>query len=151
MKRKLSITILTVVLIMTLLTAGSLQRGKSKHSSIDDSSPLGTWKLELYKYGDFSSDFNYRPENLPRIKLITDTHFTWITLDTATGIIYEAAGGPYSLNGDLYIESIDYSYNMDGYLGTNNVYKIKVEENILFLTGELSKYGKIEEVWQRIK
>jgi len=150
MKRKLAITLLSVVVIITMLTAGSLQREASKHSK-DDSSPQGTWKLELFKYSNRTSDFNNRPASQPRIKLITDTHFTWVTIDTATGRIWEAAGGTYSLKGDTYIESMDYSYNMDSYLGTKSVYTIKVEENILFLSGELSRYGKIEEIWQRVK
>ena len=126
MKRKVIILFLSVVVIISLLTAGSLQKGSSKIKQ-DVNSPKGTWRLELYKYGEATSYFYNRQLSQPRIKLITDTYFTWVTIDTVTSRIIGAAGGTYSLSGNTYTESIDYSFNMDSYLKTKNVYKIKVE------------------------
>lgn len=150
MKKIRSIFLITVIVLIALLTAGGIQKDKSKPHT-GDISLQGTWKLELYKYGTGTSEFKNRPENLKRIKLITDTHFIWITIDTATGRISEAAGGRYTVNGNAYTESIDYGYNMETYIGTKCTYNIKIEEDILFLSGDLGRFGKIEEIWRRIK
>ncbi len=150
MKRKPLLIIVSSIVLIALMTAGSLQKGASKHAK-DTNNHVGTWKLELFKYGSQTSDFNKRPGSQPRIKLITDTHFTWVTIDSVSGKVIGSAGGRYQLIGNSYAELIEFGYAMDSYLGTTNTYTIKVEGDMLFLSGNLTGYGKIEEIWHRVK
>lgn len=150
MKRKIMLVILSYAVLIALAAAGSLQKGSSKPAK-EANSPEGTWKMELYKYSSQTSEFNSRTEAQPRIKIITGTHFAWFTIDNASGRIIQAAGGTCKLNGNTYTENIDYGLGMESYLHTSNDYTIKVDGDMLFLSGDLSGYGKIEEIWHRVK
>ena len=150
MKKPYGSILLSAVVILAILTAGSVKQDSSGTGK-DESSPLGTWKLELYKYDEGSSYFYNRPSGQPRIKLISDKYFTWVTIDSVSGRIISAAGGPFTLEGNNYTEFIEYGFGMDNYLKTSSTYKIKIEDDILFLSGNLTGYNKIEEIWQRIK
>ena len=112
---------------------------------------IGTWQLDSYKYGTTSSSFAPITPDRPHVKLITENRFLWVTYDAATKKILESAGGAYTLSGENYIESIDYGYNMEGYLGTKSNFKIKVEDGMFYLSGVLSDGYKIEEIWQKVK
>ena len=150
MKRKILLIVLSSAVLIALAAAGSLQKGSSKPAKASGS-PEGTWKLELYKYSSQASEFSSRPETQPRIKIITGTHFAWFTIDDAAGRIIMAAGGTCKMNGSTYTENTDYGLGMDNYLRTSNDYTVKVEGDMLFLSGDLKGYGKIEEIWQRVK
>lgn len=113
---------------------------------------LGTWQLVSFKYGADRQDFTDFPQNQRRLKLITDTHFTWVQFDTATKKSQSMAGGAYSLSGDTYTESIDFAdAGMASYLGAKHTFKIRVEGDKFFLSGLLADGLKIEEIWQRVK
>jgi len=112
---------------------------------------LGTWELVSYKYGD-QKEFSDYPENRRRIKMITDTHFLWFELDTSTKEIRIGAGGSYSLIGDTYTESQDFSgEGMKTYAGTKHAFTVRVEGDKFTQSGALSSGLKIEEVWHRLK
>jgi hypothetical protein len=112
---------------------------------------IGTWQLDSYKYGTSSSSFTTITPDRPHIKLITGNRFLWVTYDAGTKKILESAGGQYTLDGENYIESIDYGFSMDEYLGTKSKFKIKVEDGMFYLSGVLSDGYKIEEIWQKVK
>ena len=112
---------------------------------------MGTWQLDSYKYGTETNSFTSITADRPHIKLITENRFLWVTYDAETRKILESAGGTYTLNGENYIESIDYGFNMEGYLGTKSNFKIKVEDGMFYLSGVLSSGYKIEEIWQKVK
>jgi hypothetical protein len=150
MKKVVLLIALVAVTLITLLNTGATSNKKAGASK-KPNQIMGTWQLSLYKYGSGTTDFTEASPNAGRIKLITDTHFTWVHFDKSTNIIHSSAGGTYSLEGNTYTESIDYGLAMDSYLGNKPVYNIKVEGDNLFLTGELVSGYKIEEVWQRIK
>lgn len=111
----------------------------------------GTWELVSYKYGPSSTSFIDVPQSSKRIKVINETHFIWVHYDTLRKRIYESAGGTYTLSGNSYTENLDFGLGMDNYLKTSPVYSVKIEGDILFLTGLLAKDYKIEEIWKRIK
>lgn len=144
-------------LLLTLLVAAALgfasfrspDSGSEKKSKTAGIS--GTWKLETYRYGNNSSAFTSATDGMPRIKLITDNSFQWASYDASTKKIMESAGGSYTLEGDSYTEMLEYGFNMDTYVGTKSAFKIKVENDMLFLSGKLSTGYPIEEVWQRVK
>ena len=112
---------------------------------------VGTWQLDSYKYGVTPSSFTRITADRPHIKLITENRFLWVTYDAATKKILESAGGIYILDGENYLESIDYGYNMDSYVGTKSTFKIKVEDGMFYMSGVLSDGYKIEEIWQKVK
>lgn len=150
MKKADSLIVLVIVTFITLLTIGATNEKKVK-SSRKSNQITGTWELKLYKYGSGSDGFTEASPGTCRIKLINDTHFTWVTFDRNTRKVLSSAGGTYTLDKDNYTESIDYGLGMDSYLGNKPVYNIKVEGDNLFLSGELVSGYKIEEVWLRVK
>ena len=111
----------------------------------------GTWQLTSFKYGD-DGKWTDRPQEQRRIKLITETHFTWVEYEVATGKVLSTAGGSYTLSGGAYTETIDYAgEGMTTYLGKPQSFTIRVEGDKLHQSGQLSDGTKIEEVWQRLK
>jgi len=115
-------------------------------------SPLGTWQLASFKYGTNEQSFAEVPASQRRIKLITDTHFTWVEFDATARKAQGVAGGAYSLSGDTYTESIDWvDAGMEPYLGKKHAFTIRVEGDKFFLSGALADGLKIEENWQRVK
>jgi hypothetical protein len=141
-----ALLLITGVIFITACQKGTSGASKSKSAK----NPIvGTWLLESYKYGSAESSFTQVTAKEPRIKLITEKKFLWVTYDTTTKKILKSAGGAYSLDGDNYVESIDFGYNMDSYLKLNSKFKIRVDGKMLYLTGELGDGYKIEEIWQK--
>jgi hypothetical protein len=150
MKRPVFPLLITLLIAAVILFSSFLSPAVSeKKSKIPDIS--GTWKLESYRYGSASSAFTIAAANMPRLKLITNNSFQWASYDASTKKILESAGGSYTLEGDTYTEMLNYGYKMETYVGTNSIFRIKVEDDILFLSGKLSTGYPIEEVWQRVK
>ena len=141
-------TVALIVAVVPLVLAGRLQAQQGSSSSSD--SHLGTWQLVSFKYGS-QAGFRDFPENQRRIKLITETHFTWVQFDATTKKVVASAGGTYSLIGDSYTESIDFGLGMDAYFGAKHAFTIRVEGDKFFLSGSLADGLKTEEVWQRLK
>jgi hypothetical protein len=138
-----------IVALVAFIFAAELQAQQESQKS--SASHLGTWQLVSYKYGSSQPAFSDFPENQRRIKLITETHFTWIQFDTASKKVNSAAGGTYSLSGNTYTESIDFGLGMDTYSGAKHAFTIRVDGDKFFLSGSLADGLKIEEVWQRVK
>ena len=150
MKKVFVLIALIAATAIALLTACATSNQEEK-SQTATNSIMGTWQLNLYKYGSGTSTFTESSANIGIIKLITDTHFTWIHFDKTTKKVFSSAGGTYTLTGNIYTESIDFGLGMDSYLGNKPAYTIKVEGDMLFLSGDLTEGFKIEEVWQRIR
>ena len=142
-------TIVGIVAIVALAIAVDL--GAQQESQKGSGSHLGTWQLASFKYGTNQPGFTDFPQSQRRIKLITETHFTWVEFDATTKKVSGAAGGAYSLSGNTYTESIDFGLGMDTYFGQKHAFTIRVERDKFFLSGSLADGLKIEEVWQRVK
>jgi hypothetical protein len=113
-------------------------------------SHLGAWQLVSYKYGD-AVKWEDAPPDQRRVKLITDTYFTWVAYD-ASGKVQSMAGGKCTYNEGAYTETIEYAgEGMTAYLGKKQSFTIRVEGDKLHQSGQLSDGMKIEEVWQRVK
>jgi hypothetical protein len=144
----ISTTALLLVAVLAILAFRKPVPGSDKEAV---NPIIGTWQLDSYKYGTSSSSFTTITPDRPHIKLITENRFLWVTYDAGTKKILESAGGQYTLDGENYIESIDYGFSMDEYLGTKSKFKIKVEDGMFYLSGVLSDGYKIEEIWQKVK
>jgi len=136
------------IAVMALTMAVGLRAQDGSKSS---GSHLGTWELASFRYGTNQPSFTDFPKTRHRIKLITETHYTWVEYGDTTKKVTASAGGTYSLDGNTYTESKDFGLDMDTYLGQKHVYTIRVEGDKFFLSGSLSDGLKIEEVWRRVK
>ncbi len=137
------ITIVTLMFAQAMVGQQASDKGGARH--------LGTWQLVSTKYGD-AKEFSDYPKERRRLKLITATHFTWVDYDTNTKKIASSAGGPYTLRDGVYTETIEFvGEGMETYLGKNQEFKIHVDGDKLYQSGQLSDGLKIEEVWQRAK
>ena len=145
MKKILSLTTATVLLMGLTTLMGQPKSSKADHS------PLGNWRLVSTKYGNETNFTDYRAERR-RIKMITATHFIWVDYATDTKKIGNSAGGPYTLKGNAYIETIEFvGDGMEPFAGQKQVFTIKVDGDKLFQSGQLSNGLKIEENWRRVK
>jgi len=112
---------------------------------------LGAWQLVSFKYGD-ATKWSDAPSDQRRIKLITETHFTWVAYEVVSGKVQSMAGGRYTLSDGAYTESIEYAgEGMMDYFGKKQSFNIRVEGDKLHQSGKLSDGTKVEEVWQRVK
>ncbi len=134
---------------IALLTDCSVSRIEKATGTINKSI-TGTWQMKMFKYGTGNSKFSSVAPDMEYIKMITDTHFLWIHYSKLTKKINSSAGGSYTLINDMYTESIDFGLGMDSYLGSKPTYNIKIEGDLLFLTGNLVEGYKIEEIWERV-
>ena len=111
---------------------------------------LGAWRLVSYKYGE-TDKWADAPQDQKRVKLITDTYFTWVAYE-ASGKVQSMAGGKCTYNDATYTETIEYAgEGMAAYLGKKQSFTIRVEGDKLHQSGQLSDGMKIEEVWERVK
>jgi hypothetical protein len=151
MKKLVVLLITATMLIVISLVSFSFRNPDSGSGKKSKNSITGTWKMDSYKYGTSSSSFTVITPERPHIKLITENRFLWVTYDSTTKKILESAGGSYTLDGDNYVESIDYGFNMDSYLGSKTNFKIKVEDGMFYVRGLLDDGYKIEEIWQKVE
>ena len=110
---------------------------------------VGTWKLISAKYGGEESKF---PEGVTTVKHVTPTQFMWATYDK-DGTVTRAAGGAYTLKGEVYEETPEYGISSDFDLikGKAQTFKWKVEGNKWYHNGKLSNGLTIDEVWERVE
>jgi hypothetical protein len=145
MKKSVFILGTAIILVFTAVLAAQQQPAKSPGSH------LGTWQLTSAKYGD-AKDFTDFPKELRRVRLINATHFTWVQYDSQSKKVASLAGGPYTLQGDAYTETIEFAgEGMESYLGKKQIFKIKVDGDKFLQSGQLSDGTRLEEVWQRVK
>jgi len=142
-KSLITLVAAATVLVVTLVAQQPTAKVGGTH--------LGTWQLISFKYGD-ATGFSDAPKEQRRVKMITATHFTWVHYDAGIGKVESMAGGPYTLDGVSYTETIEFvGAGMETYLGKKQTFKIKVDGDKLHQSGQLSDGLKIEEVWQRLK
>jgi len=93
-----------------------------------------------------------RPEGDTMVKHVTATQFMWATYDK-DGKVTRAAGGDYTLKGEVYEETPEYgiSSDFDEIKGKAQTFKWKVEGNKWYHKGELSNGLTIDEVWERVE
>lgn len=117
----------------------------------DKGAHVGTWKLVSTKYGDAKEQTPY-PASSSRLKIINPTHFIWIEVESGSKNVVASAGGKYTLSGNNYTESIDFSSaDMKDYRDKPQKFTIRVEKGKLYQSGELSDGLHIEEIWERVK
>lgn len=110
---------------------------------------VGTWRLVSAKYNDQVPDSG----KLVELKHVTDSQFTWLRYDKETKKISQAAGGTYSVKGQMYSEKPSYGVGEDfeQIRGNEYMFTWKIEGNKWYSNGELKNVKlKIEEVWEKL-
>jgi hypothetical protein len=144
---------LVAVAAFTSFTSGTSGRstagGPKKAEANTENKLVGTWKQVKAKFR--GNDVKI-PEGTTQLKHVTPTHFMFVDFDK-DGKFIDAFGGPYTLKGEKYEETLEY--------GVGDVFKIlkgkpqsfecKVEGNKWYHNGTLSNGLTIEEVWERVE
>jgi hypothetical protein len=135
-----------VALVVTIATAWSAD---PKVDAKSGNKLLGTWKMVSAKYGGEKFEFE---EGVTTIKHVTPTQFMWASYGK-DGKITRAAGGDYTLEGEVYEETPRYGMSSDFDLIRDKAqtFKWKVEGNKWYHNGKLSNGQTIEEVWELVE
>jgi hypothetical protein len=128
-----------IALIIALTIAPATGWSADTNSDAKSSNKLvGTWKMV--------------DGEVTTIKHVTPTQFMWATYDK-DGKVTRAAGGPYTLKGDVYEEMPEYGIGSDFELikGKSQTFTWKVDGNKWYHNGKLSNGYIIKEVWERVE
>jgi len=138
-----------VMIIALTVAATTAQSGEGKADTKTENKLVGTWKLVSARYG--GEEFKFE-EGLTTVKHVTPTQFMWASYDK-DGKVTRAAGGDYTLKGEVYEETPKYgiSEDFDEIKGKAQTFKWKVEGNKWYHNGKLSNGLTIEEVWERVE
>ena len=137
------------VIIALAVTAATAWSADPKPEAKSDHKLVGTWKLISAKYGGQAAEF---PAGVTTLKHVTPSQFMWATYDK-DGTVTRAAGGAYTLKGEVYEETPEYgiSEDFDQIKGKAQTFKWKVEGNKWYHNGKLSNGLTIDEVWERVE
>jgi len=110
----------------------------------------GTWELVSYKYVE-GAPFKDVIKDQRVIKLMTGSHFVWVSYDLRKKKPTSVGGGRYSLEGDTYTEELDFAdKRAEDLVGKRQLFKAKIEGDVWLHSGALSSGLKIEEIWRRV-
>ena len=127
-------------------------------TTVEEKNPIeGTWELISSKTIYTDTTIIGLEGQDRQIKMISRTHFVWISQDTSRYNVSGFGGGRYTLNGDNFTEHID-MFIAPYWVGKSVPYKIKIEGDTFIQSGTVpykewgfadSDYKTIE-VWKRI-
>ena len=90
----------------------------------------------------------YLPPNNNNLKIFTETNWSIISRDADSNVIY-SAGGPYTLKGNVYTETIETATGqMTQYLHMRPRFRIRVDGDKYYQMGV--NQSPLEEIWQRL-
>jgi hypothetical protein len=141
---------LVAVAAFTSFTSGrSTADDPKKSEAMTENKLVGTWKQVKAKFG--GNDVKI-PEGTTQLKHITPTHFMFVDFDK-DGKFIDAFGGPYTLKGGKYEETLEYGVGevFKMLKGKPQPFECKVEGNKWYHNGTLSNGLTIEEVWERVE
>jgi hypothetical protein len=142
----------TGILVVALLACTQIGTRAAEDKASAASNPMeGTWQLVSSKNGD-ATEYEKAPTDTKRLKIINKTHFVWVEVDAANGIVKSMAGGPYTLKDDTYSEKIEFGLEgIEDLRGKDQVFKIKLKDDTYEQVGALSNGFKIDEIWKKVK
>jgi hypothetical protein len=148
--RQISMAVLVSLVAVAAFTTGrSTADNPKKAEARTENKLVGTWKQVKAKFGGRESKI---PEGTTQLKHITPTHFMFVDFDK-DGKFIDAFGGPYTLKGEKYEETLDYGFGdvFKTLKGKPQLFECKVEGNKWYHNGTLSSGMTIEEVWVRVE
>jgi len=148
--RQISMAVLVSLVAVAAFTTGrSTADNPKKADARTENKLVGTWKQVKAKFGGRESKI---PEGTMQLKHITPTHFMFVDFDK-DGKFIDAFGGPYTLKGEKYEETLEYGFGdvFKTLKGKPQLFECKVEGNKWYHNGTLSSGMTIEEVWVRVE
>jgi hypothetical protein len=145
--------VLVSLVALAASTSGrSIADNPKKAEAETENNLVGTWKQIKAKFGGKESKI---PEGTTQLKHITSTHFMFVDYDK-DGKVIDALGGPYTLQGEKYIETPEYGGGtiievFKILKGKPQSFECKVEGNKWYHNGTLSNGPTIEEVWEGVE
>lgn len=118
---------------------------RTAEPSIASPNIIGSWKAVKTQYGD--QPMKTRGENdFTVVKIFTATRWSGAFFNPKTKEFDGACGGTYELNGDEYLETIEY-YSWDAAsVGTKGKFTLKMENGMLHQFGKFEYKGNKEYV-----
>jgi hypothetical protein len=147
--RHLTRAALFFLLALAVPTILFVLRAADKPAAAAAPSPLardmiGTWVL-VGKPGNVRE----APESGGRLKFRTGRHWTMTQANPDTGLVVMHDGGTYALDGDRYVETLEYANSSTaGDIGKSFMFTVKIEGDLMTQIGIGNPYT---EVWKRLK
>ncbi len=121
-----------------------------------DNPLIGTWVLVSSNNTSPEGEYYILDQsNTRQMKILNPTHFMFIQENIETGDkeFVSAAGGRYEVDGNTYVEALDYA-SWENYKDSNAVFTWKMEDGKWYHKGVLNSpngdHFFIEEVWERV-
>lgn len=90
--------------------------------------------------------------SLREIKLITETHFIWVTYDVENSFPVSSGGGRCVASGNSYSEHLAFaSGSAAALMGTVQSFYVRISSDTLYQSGTLTTGQELHEVWHRIR
>lgn len=130
--------------------AGIMQAKDTKKEKQLRSRLIGTWVNISMKVDGIDRS---TPRDLATYKHITPVGFIWLSHDRITGRISRAAGGTYTLSGNVYKEKIEYGigYQYEVIRNSQASFTAAVDGDKWYHRGSLANGQTIDEIWERAK
>lgn len=90
-----------------------------------------------------------KPGARKTIKILSDTHFQWIAINTETGEFFGTGGGYYTFLDGRYTENIEFFSRDSNRVGASLSFHAELKDGDWHHSGLSSKGDKIYEVWSR--
>ena len=133
-----------VILLVGQISAQDKDKPSSPETSKLAKDLIGTWILV-----GTTDEVGEIPDKGGRLKFITGRHWTITQADPNTGLVIFHHGGTYTLDGNEYVEKIEYANeNTKQLINKTLKHKIKVGKDTYTQIGVGNPYT---EVWKRLK
>jgi hypothetical protein len=109
----------------------------------DGSALEGTWELVSGQP---------LPDGARDVKMLSGGHFMFAAYDAASGRPLYAAGGTYRLDGERYVEHVDFASDKiaPGLVGREQAFTVERDGDTFTQRGTLSNGKPLFEVWRRL-
>lgn len=133
--------------IISISAAAVILVGLSSFPRAVSASPkgvFGTWEL-------VSGEINGQPVTGKHVKMISARHFMWVIYDPKTMKTQGAGSGTYTLNGDSYVEHIEFFDvpGVQGMIGADAKFTVKVNGDTLTQEGTAGT-ASVKEMYKRL-
>lgn len=117
-------------------------------TSLVGSSLVGSWQFVSGRYTEPNkAPVIYKNPDLRAIKIITPTHFSYIT-ENGDGSFYVAGAGTCKLEKAQYTETLNYS-SVPTMKNKSYTFKYRIENDLWYMEG-MEDGSLTEEIWQRL-
>jgi hypothetical protein len=147
----------TTMVVVKLRASAAYKRDPVAYKVLHERSPqnevelrgqmVGVWELVAFKSRQ-ANKLIYLPPNNNNLKIFSETNWSISSRDADSNVIY-SAGGPYTLKGNVYTETIETATGqMTQYLHMRPRFRIRVDGDKYYQMGV--NQSPLEEIWQRV-